>query len=83
MLTVKECLETVKVQQYEIYLEHEWVGNITRKIVEGQTRLVFSEQKLLDYLSKDVCEIVPIPYEDNDLLSICNLVIDTGLPFDF
>ena len=79
MLTVKECLETVKVQKYIVFVDHDDViGSITREIVDDDVRLIFSHQRLIAYLDSCVCEIIPF----NNGCSTCNLILDFGLPFD-
>ena len=75
MLTVKECLDTVKVRKYIVFSGHDVVGFIIREKVDDGFKFIFSNDRLLDYLNSDVSEIIP-------KYNTCNLVIDIGLPFD-
>lgn len=86
MLTVKECLETVKADKY-IVLSYDdtKIGEITlENIGEPQKSLMFSPFELLDYLGKWVCEIIPCGIECGCNISIvvCKLRLAIELPFD-
>ena len=86
MLTVEECLRTVKADKYIIIdSDDEELGIITLEdIGEPQRSLMFSPFSLLEYLENCVSEIIPCGIEDASGISavVCKLRLAEFLPFD-
>lgn len=77
-MSLKEALEILKTQIYEIHLNGQIVGYIKRFSDEyengSRPGLIFSNEDLLDLLHKDVFEIIPQSVEPEEYK--CVLVLE-------
>lgn len=82
MLTVKECLSTICLQKYMLHDDKQnIIGSIERVKSGEETKLVFSNEYVLNYLSSDVRRIVPDVSTDDGFCLYCILELDFELPF--